>query len=275
MTYPTPIDINGVKFGGGAPVALIAGPCVIESEELCLRIAERVAEIGQRRGIGVIFKASFDKANRSSVASFRGPGLEAGLRILAKVRERTGLPIETDIHEAWQAEPAAEVVDMLQIPAFLCRQTDLLVAAGKTGKPVAVKKGQFISPQEMGNAVAKVRDTGNPQVMLVERGTAFGYQNLVVDMRSLPIMRSFDCPVVFDATHSVQVPGGLGHATGGQREFVPGLVRAAAGIGIDGLFLETHPDPSQALSDGATMLPLEELEQVVAAAQAIDALVKA
>ena len=272
---PNPeVKVGQVSLGGGGPLALIAGPCVIESEELCLQVAERLQEIAQAQKIGVIFKSSFDKANRSSVDSFRGMGLEAGLQVLAKVKAESGLPVQTDVHEVWQVSRVAEVADVLQIPAFLCRQTDLLLAAGQTGKPVAVKKGQFMSPQEMKNAVEKIAGTANQQVMLIERGSCFGYQNLVVDMRALAIMRGFGCPVIFDATHSVQLPGGQGTASGGEREFIPSLARAAAAVGIDGLFVETHPDPPNALSDAASMLPLEQLADLVNQVQEIDALVK-
>ncbi|MBZ2186687.1 MAG: 3-deoxy-8-phosphooctulonate synthase [Bryobacter sp.] len=248
---------------------LIAGPCVIESEEHCLYLARAI-----RDAVGpFIFKASFDKANRSSVHSYRGPGLDQGLRILASVRALR-LPILTDIHEPSQAGPAAEVADILQIPAFLCRQTDLLIAAGRTGRTVNVKKGQFLAPQDMIHVVEKIRSTGNQDIVLTERGSSFGYNNLVVDMRSLAIMRSLGVPVVFDATHSVQTPGGLGATSGGAPEFIPTLARAATAAGIDGLFVETHNDPPRALSDGANALPLPQLGPLWAHLQKIHALLQ-
>ncbi len=240
-------------------MALIAGPCVIEGEDFTLRVAERIRAICGQAGVPVIFKASYDKGNRSSGRSFRGPGPEEGLRILEKVRGATGLPVTTDVHDVTQAAAAADAVDLLQIPAFLCRQTDLLVAAAKTGRPINVKKGQFLAPQEAKNIVEKVVGAGNPHLILTERGTTCGYNNLVVDMRALPILRSFGCPVIFDATHSVQLPGGAGTASSGQREFVAPLARAAVAVGVDGLFLEVHPDPDRAPSDGPNMIPLEAL----------------
>ncbi|HSL19833.1 MAG TPA: 3-deoxy-8-phosphooctulonate synthase [Methylomirabilota bacterium] len=252
----------GITAGDGGPPFLIAGPCVIESAELALEVARTVRDIADRCGVKAIFKASFDKANRSSVASFRGPGLDAGLQALAAVKDATGLPVLTDVHHPEQAAAAAEVADVLQVPAFLCRQTDLLVACGASGAAVNVKKGQFMAPEDMANAVTKVRSTGNLRVTLTERGSSFGYHNLVVDMRSLAIMRRF-APVVFDATHSLQLPGGLGHATGGAREFHPHLARAAAAVGIDGLFVEVHPNPAEALSDATTQLDPAELERLV------------
>ncbi len=242
---------------------LIAGPCVVESRSLCLETAEFLLALSRRLELNLVFKASYDKANRSSVSSFRGPGMDRGLQILAEVKEKLGLPILTDIHEAGQAAEAAKVADIVQIPAFLCRQTSLLIEAGETGRWVNIKKGQFMAPADMGNAVGKVRSTGNRNVMLTERGTFFGYNNLVVDMRSLAIMRSLGVPVVFDATHSVQTPGGLGHASGGQREFVAPLARAAAAVGIDGLFLEVHPRPAKALSDGPNCLSFNDAEKII------------
>ncbi len=253
------VTVGPVRVGRGQPLALIAGPCVIEGEDFTLRLAERVQAICRRIGVPLIFKASYDKANRSSGHSFRGPGPEEGLRILEQVRRATGLPVTTDVHDASQVAATADAVDLLQIPAFLCRQTDLLVAAAKTGKPINVKKGQFLAPQDAQNIVEKVVGAGNPHLMLTERGTTFGYNNLVVDMRALPVLRSFGCPVVFDATHSVQLPGGAGTASSGQREFVAPLARAAVAVGIDALFLEVHPDPDRAPSDGPNMLPLEAL----------------
>jgi len=263
----------GIRIGEGERPIYIAGPCVIESREFLLGIGERLARIGERLGVPLVFKASFDKANRSSLESFRGPGLEEGLEILAAVKAGTGLPLLTDVHEPWQAERAAEVVDVLQVPAFLCRQTDLLLACGRTGRAVNVKKGQFLAPEDVERAVEKVVSTGNERVFVTERGTSFGYHNLVVDMRAFPMMRSF-VPVVFDVTHSLQLPGGLGHATGGVREFHPNLARAAAGAGVDGFFVEVHPDPPRALSDATTQLTPEEFERLVPQLEAIAAVVR-
>jgi len=260
------MKIVGKEIGRGHPIFLIAGPCVAESEVLCLRVAEVLREIAERLDLFVIFKASFDKANRSSIASFRGPGIDEGLRILDKVRAETGLPLLTDVHEPAQAAAAAEVVDVLQTPAFLARQTDLIAAAAATGKPVNVKKAQFMAPADMRQVVAKAHDAAprtENTVILTERGTSFGYNNLVVDMRSLAIMAETGCPVVFDATHSVQLPGGLGDRSGGDRRFVPLLARAAVAAGIDGLFMETHPDPDAALSDGPNAWPLDRLEPLL------------
>ena len=242
-----------------ARLTVIAGPCVIENEKLCLGVASAVQRTCEQLGIFYVFKSSFDKANRSSAKSFRGPGLEAGLEILAKVRERVGVPVLTDIHTEAQAAVAGEVVDVLQIPAFLCRQTDLLEAAAITGRIVNLKKGQFLSPAEMGLAVEKVKAAGGEKILLTERGTTFGYNNLVTDMRSIPIMKKFGCPVIFDATHSVQLPGGGGDRSGGQREFAPVLARAALAAGAHGIFMETHPRPDRALSDGPNMIPLTEM----------------
>ncbi len=257
------VTVGGFQIGANEPLALLAGPCVLEGYERSLFIGRTIKEICGRIGIHYIFKASFDKANRTSFHSFRGPGMVKGLEILQKIKEELQVPIVTDIHEAYQAEPVSEVADVLQIPAFLCRQTDLLYAAAKTGKVVNVKKGQFLSPQDMRNVVDKIREAGNDQVLLTERGSSFGYNNLVVDMRSLPIMRSFGCPVVFDGTHSVQIPGGEGTSSGGKREFVEYLVRAAAGVGMDALFLEVHDNPEEALSDGANMVYLDKLEALL------------
>lgn len=239
---------------------LIAGPCVIESEEMVLSVAGQMKEITEKLGIPYTFKASFDKANRTSLSSFRGPGLEEGLRILEKVKDTYGLPVCTDIHEPWQAAEAAQVADVLQIPAFLCRQTDLLVAAAKTGRCVNIKKAQFLAPWDMKNCVEKVRQSGNSNVMLCERGTSFGYNTLVVDMTGLLVMKEFGAPVIFDATHSVQKPGGNGTSTGGNRDYVEYLAKAAIAVGVDGLFMETHPAPDSAKSDGPNMVPLEEME---------------
>ena len=242
---------------------LIAGPCVIESEEMVLFIAGQMKEITEKLGIPYTFKASFDKANRTSLSSFRGPGIDEGLRILKKVKDIFGLPVCTDIHEPWQAAPAAEVADILQIPAFLCRQTDLLVAAAKTGRCVNIKKAQFLAPWDMKNCVEKVRQSGNENVMLCERGTSFGYNTLVVDMTGLRVMKEFGVPIIFDATHSVQKPGGNGTSTGGNREYVEYLAKAAIAVGVDGLFMETHPDPDAAKSDGPNMVPLGEMEALL------------
>ena len=243
--------------------SLIAGPCVIESEEMVLSIAEQMKDITDKLGIPYTFKASFDKANRTSISGFRGPGIEEGLRILQKVKNTYNLPICTDIHEPWQAEKAAEVCDILQIPAFLCRQTDLLVAAAKTGKCINIKKAQFLAPWDMKNCVEKVRQLGNDNVMLCERGTTFGYNTLVVDMTGLRVMKDMGVPVIFDATHSVQKPGGNGTSTGGNRQYVEYLAKAAVSVGVDGLFMETHPDPDNAKSDGPNMVPLGEMEELL------------
>ena len=243
--------------------SLIAGPCVIESEKMVLSIAEQMKDITDKLGIPYTFKASFDKANRTSISGFRGPGIEEGLRILQKVKDTYNLPICTDIHEPWQAEKAAEVCDILQIPAFLCRQTDLLVAAAKTGKCINIKKAQFLAPWDMKNCVEKVRQSGNDNVMLCERGTTFGYNTLVVDMTGLRVMKDMGVPVIFDATHSVQKPGGNGTSTGGNRQYVEYLAKAAVSVGVDGLFMETHPDPDKAKSDGPNMVPLGEMEELL------------
>lgn len=268
------LTVGTVKLGGGRPLALIAGPCVIENEETTLRHAERLLTICNGLGIGLIFKASYDKANRTSVHAFRGPGLDAGLKILGKVKEKLGLPVLSDIHSIEQVKPAAEVLDVLQIPAFLCRQTDLLVAAAQTGKVINVKKGQFLAPWDMKNVAGKLAATGNEDIILTERGASFGYNNLVVDMRSFPVMRAFGYPVVFDATHSVQLPGGQGTSSGGQREFVEFLARAAVATGIDGIFMEVHEDPDKALCDGPNSIPLAELPALLRKLQALDAVVR-
>ena len=255
-------------------IKFIAGPCVIESAELLDAVGERLAAINRTLGTEIIFKASFDKANRTSISSFRGPGLEKGLQMLSDVRAKWGLRLLTDIHESWQAAPVGEVVDVIQIPAFLCRQTDLLHAAAQTGRVVNVKKGQFLAPDDMRNVVDKLHESGCDQLMLTERGASFGYHNLVVDMRSLPIMRSFGYPVVFDGTHSVQLPGGNGTSSSGNREYVEYLVRAAVGVGIDALFLEVHDNPEEALSDGANMVYLDKLEDLLKEALAIHEIVQ-
>ena len=268
------VKVGNFTIGGSAPLALLAGPCVLESLERSLLIGRTVKEICGRLGINYVFKASFDKANRSSFHSFRGPGLTKGIAWLKTIKEELGVPIVTDIHESYQAAPAAEVADILQIPAFLCRQTDLLHAAAQTGRVVNVKKGQFLAPDDMRNVVDKLHESGCDQLMLTERGASFGYHNLVVDMRSLPIMRSFGYPIVFDGTHSVQLPGGNGTSSSGNREYVEYLVRAAVGVGIDALFLEVHDNPEEALSDGANMVYLDKLEDLLKEAPAIHEIVQ-
>jgi 2-dehydro-3-deoxyphosphooctonate aldolase (KDO 8-P synthase) len=259
MAITRQIRIGDVVLGGGAPLLLVAGPCVIESEDHLLRTGEAIRSACEAAGVPFILKSSYDKANRSSIGSFRGPGLEEGLRILERARGKLGVPVLSDVHEVAQVAAAAEVLDVLQIPAFLSRQTDLLVAAGRTGKPVNVKKGQFLSPWDAGNIVGKLRSVGCERIVLTERGASFGYNNLVVDVRSFPVLRRFGYPVLFDATHSLQLPGGAGHASSGQSEFIPYLARAAVAAGVDGLFMEVHPDPASAPSDGPTMLSLDRL----------------
>ena len=268
------ISIGSVKIGADRPLILIAGPCVIESESATLRHAERLMTICNGLSMPLIFKASYDKANRTSIGAFRGPGMKEGLRILAKVKESLGLPVISDIHSIEQITPAAEVLDVLQIPAFLCRQTDLLIAAAKCGRVINVKKGQFLAPWDMKNVAGKLAASGNENIILTERGASFGYNNLVVDMRSFPVMRSTGYPVVFDATHSVQLPGGQGDSSGGQREFVEYLSRAAVATGIDGIFMEVHEDPDKALCDGPNSIALSELAALLKKLRAIDALVK-
>jgi 2-dehydro-3-deoxyphosphooctonate aldolase (KDO 8-P synthase) len=259
MNTTREIALGALRLGGGNPLFLIAGPCVIESEKHARTMAEKVAKIATDAQVPYIFKASYDKANRSSLKAFRGPGLNEGLRILGRIKSELKLPILTDIHDASQAEAAAEVCDVLQIPAFLARQTDLLIAAGKTGRIINIKKGQFLSPWDMGNVAEKVASTGNTKIILTERGSSFGYQNLVVDMRSFPIMQRTGYPVVYDVTHSVQLPGGQGQSSGGQPQFIEPLARAGVAAGVDGIFLETHDNPAAALSDGPNALPLSEL----------------
>jgi 2-dehydro-3-deoxyphosphooctonate aldolase (KDO 8-P synthase) len=256
-------NIGNIKIEPDGGLFVIAGPCVIETEKICMDIADRLLKISRKTDIPIIFKASFDKANRSSIDSFRGPGLQKGLEILAKVKQKTSLAILTDIHEIQQVSAAAQVVDCLQVPAFLCRQTDLLIACGKTGKPVNVKKGQFMSPEEMKNAVEKIRSTGNEKILLTERGTFFGYNRLVNDMTAIPAMKKLGCPVVFDATHSTQQPGGLGNASAGVREMSPVLAKAAMAAGADGLFLEVHTDPKNAKSDAASIMPIDWVEKLL------------
>ena len=267
MTF-SPVKTSNRIIGCGK-LAVFAGPCVAESRDLCLRIAEHLTKVCDKLGVQYIFKASFDKANRSSGESFRGPGIDAGLAMLAAVKDEFGLPVVTDVHESAQAAQVAAVADFLQIPAFLCRQTDLLAACAATGRPVNVKKGQFLAPEDMAGVIGKLRAAGCKDILLTERGTTFGYHNLVVDMRSLAAMRALGVPVVFDATHSVQLPGGLGKASGGQRQYVPYLARAAAAVGIDALFLEVHPDPDHALSDGPNSLDFKSAEQTIEQVKAI------
>jgi len=268
------IPIGAFRIGAGEPLVLIAGPCVIESEGHAMKLAERLTKIAAKAKVPLVFKASYDKANRSSLSSFRGPGLAGGLEILRKIKARFRVPVLTDIHEPDQARAAAEVCDVLQVPAFLSRQTDLLTAAGKTGRVVNLKKGQFLSPWEMANAVAKVKSTGNNKVIITERGVSFGYNNLVVDMRSFPILAKTGCPVIFDVTHSVQLPGGQGHASGGQPEFIEPLARAGTAVGVDGIFLEVHERPERALSDGSNALRLDRLPELLAKLKPIAKLVR-
>lgn len=268
------IPIGAFRIGAGEPLVLIAGPCVIESEGHAIKMAERLTKMAAKAKVPLVFKASYDKANRSSVTSFRGPGLAGGLEILRKIKERFRVPVLTDVHEPDQARAAAEVCDVLQVPAFLSRQTDLLTAAGKTGRVVNLKKGQFLSPWEMANAVAKVKSTGNKKVIITERGVSFGYNNLVVDMRSFPILAKTGCPVIFDVTHSVQLPGGQGHASGGQPEFIEPLARAGTAVGVDGIFLEVHDRPERALSDGSNALRLDRLPELLAKLTPIAKLVR-
>jgi 2-dehydro-3-deoxyphosphooctonate aldolase (KDO 8-P synthase) len=269
------LQIGTVRLGNQAPLAVIAGPCALESREHALEMAAALAEIAAKLELGLIFKTSFDKANRTSLASERGVGLRAALPIFAEIRERYRLPVLTDVHEPSQCEAVAEVVDVLQIPAFLCRQTDLLLAAGRTGRAVNIKKGQFLAPWDMRHAVAKVASTGNRQVLVTERGVSFGYNTLVVDMRALPILAETGCPVVFDATHAVQQPGGRGASSGGERRFVGALARAAVAVGVAAVFIETHDNPNSAPSDGPNMLPLAEFAELMRELKAIDAVAKA
>jgi 2-dehydro-3-deoxyphosphooctonate aldolase (KDO 8-P synthase) len=265
------VHVQDIAIGPGQPLALIAGPCVLESREMAFRIAEAAQRIAAAVGMPYIFKASFDKANRTSISAFRGPGLEDGLAILAALKATFGVPVCTDFHEPAQAAVLAEVVDLLQVPAFLCRQTDMLVAAAATGKPTSVKKGQFLAPWDMKNVVDKYTAGGNQQLLLCERGATFGYNNLIVDMRALAVMREMGYPVIFDATHSAQLPGGTGTATGGMREMIPALVRGAVAVGVDALFMEVHPEPEKGLSDATTMWPLDRLQAVLETAMQIDA----
>jgi len=264
-----PVEIAGLRCGGGSPLLWIAGPCVIESRDHTLSVADVLAKLATKNRLSLVFKASFDKANRSSGKSFRGPGLEDGLRILEEVKRKTGLPVTTDVHEVAQVGPAAKIVDLIQIPAFLARQTDLLLAAGRTGRAVNVKKGQFMAPWDMRNVVAKMDEAGNPNLVLTERGSTFGYGNLVNDMRAIPWMQDLGRPVIFDATHSVQTPGSQGDRTGGDRRMVPYLARAAVAAGCDGVFVETHPRPDSAPSDGPNMIALDDMPALIASCSRI------
>ncbi len=268
------MNILGFTVANDAPFFLMAGPCVIESEQLVMQVAEKMVEITTRLKIPYVFKASFDKANRSSHTSYRGPGISVGLEILNKVKQTFNIPVVTDVHEDTPLDEVASIVDVLQTPAFLCRQTNFIQKVARFNKPVNIKKGQFLAPWDMRSVIEKAQAVGNQQIMACERGVCFGYNNLISDMRSLEVMKGFDVPVVFDATHSVQLPGGLGHATGGQREFIPVLARAAVAVGIAGLFMETHPDPDRALSDGPNSWPLDQMEALLIKLTAIDAVVK-
>ena len=268
------VKIDHIEIGGNGPLVLIAGPCVIESEDQIRKTVEGLKEITSEINIPFIFKSSYDKANRTSVKSYRGPGLEKGLKILEKVKGEFDIPLLIDVHRIEEVELVSKVADILQVPAFLCRQTDLIISIARTGKPVNVKKGQFLAPWDMKNVIEKIESTGNKNILLTERGSCFGYNNLVVDMKSLPIMRSFGYPVVFDATHSVQKPGGRGTATGGEREYVPFLAQAAVATGIDGLFLEVHPDPEEALSDGPNMIRLSRVRELLEKLIRIDRIIK-
>lgn len=268
------ITLGNLRIGGGAPLAVIAGPCVIESKESALRHAAALKEKADRVGVAYIFKSSYDKANRSSLGSFRGPGLEQGLEILAAVKDKIGAPILTDVHEIDQVGAVKEVADVLQIPAFLCRQTDFVLAVAKSGRVVNIKKGQFLAPWDMRNIVEKISSTGNDKILVTERGASFGYNNLVSDMRSLVVLRELGYPVVFDATHSLQLPGGLGHASGGERKYIPALARAGVAAGVDALFMEVHEDPDHAKSDGPNSLDLKDFEGLLRVVKEIDALVK-
>lgn len=272
MTKVTPFNVGPVSFGDGR-LTIIAGPCVVESEQHALFMAQEISDICKHVGLDLVYKSSFDKANRSSVESFRGQGMEFGLEILAKVKEEIGVPVITDVHEPWQVEKTAEVADVLQIPAFLCRQTDLLIEAAKSGKAVNVKKGQFLAPWDAKNIVDKLQSAGCDKILLTERGASFGYNNLVVDLRSFPIMRDFGVPVVFDVTHSLQLPGGLGKATGGQSQYIENFARAGVACGVDAVFMEVHNDPAKAPSDGPNQLPLERLEKLLVKLKKIHELV--
>jgi len=268
------VKVGKVVFGNDLPLSYISGPCALESEKLLRQVGRSLKAAFARQGAGFVLKSSFDKANRTSISSYRGPGAEAGLETLSRVGRELGVPVLTDVHEPSQAALAARYVDVIQIPAFLCRQTDLLLACGETGKPVNIKKGQFLSPWDIVNAIKKIESTGNRQILVTERGTTFGYANLIVDMRGLEIMRGFGYPVIYDATHSVQLPGGLGHATAGERKYAEPLARAAAAVGVAGIFFETHPNPDKALSDGPNSVALKDAAKFIRATRRIDALIK-
>lgn len=274
MASTREFEVGPVRIGGNSPLAVIAGPCVIESEEHARFIAEQLRGLAREIGCPLVFKASYDKANRSSLSSYRGPGLREGLRILAAIKQATGLPVLTDVHDVSQVEEAAAVCDVLQVPAFLCRQTDLLLAVGRSGRAVNVKKGQFLSPWDMAKVVEKIASTGNERILVTERGTSFGYRNLVVDMRSPAILKELGYPVIFDATHSVQLPGGEGHRSGGQPEFIEPLARAAVAAGVDGIFVEVHENPGAALSDGTNALPLHQFRRLAEKLMQIGSLVR-
>lgn len=269
------VRVGPVTLGGRRPLVLIAGPCVIESEEACLEAAGILQEMTRSLGIPLIFKSSYDKANRSSLRSYRGPGLDLGLKILGRVKRELGVPVLSDVHRFEEVQEAAAVLDVLQVPAFLCRQTDFVLAVARAGKPVNVKKGQFLAPWDVQNIVEKIESVGNPSILLTERGASFGYHNLVADMRSLVVLRQMGCPVIYDVTHSLQLPGGLGTSSGGQREYIPPLARAGVAAGIDGIFMEVHPDPDSALCDGPNSLPLKELHPLLEQLMAVDNVVKA
>jgi 2-dehydro-3-deoxyphosphooctonate aldolase (KDO 8-P synthase) len=268
------INIAGSKLGGNNPLFIIAGPCVIESEDIVFSTAERLKEICKRLDLPLLFKSSYDKANRTSLNSYRGPGIDKGLKILSDVRTKFDIPVISDVHSVGEVEPASQVLDALQIPAFLCRQTDLILSASRTGKPVNIKKGQFLSPGDVKNIIHKFTSTGNQNLFITERGTFFGYNNLVVDFRGIPIMRSLGYPVIFDITHSLQLPGGQGSCSGGQREFAEPIARAAGAVGVDGLFMEVHPEPDKALCDGPNMIKLNDAEKVLSTVKVIDELIK-
>jgi 2-dehydro-3-deoxyphosphooctonate aldolase (KDO 8-P synthase) len=268
------IQIAHTKLGGNNPLFIIAGPCVIESEDIVFSTAKKLKEICSNIGLPLLFKSSYDKANRTSITSFRGPGLEKGLRVLSDVRSRFDIPVISDVHSVEEVKIASKVLDALQIPAFLCRQTDIILAASNSGKPVNIKKGQFLAPWDVRNILDKFLSTGNRNVFITERGTSFGYNNLVVDFRGIPVMRSFGYPVIFDLTHSLQLPGGMGKSSGGQKEFAEPLARAAAAVGIDGIFMEVHPEPDRALCDGPNMIKLDELENLLKTVKAIHELIK-
>jgi 2-dehydro-3-deoxyphosphooctonate aldolase (KDO 8-P synthase) len=268
------VRVGEIRIGKGNPLVLIAGPCVIESEEVIFTTAQKLKEVCDRLGISLIFKSSFDKANRTSGSSFRGPGIDQGLKILSEVKKKFCVPVISDIHAVDEVRPASEVLDALQIPAFLCRQTDLILSSSRTGKPVNVKKGQFLAPWDVKHIIEKFTSTGNRNLLLTERGTSFGYNNLIVDFRGFSVIRSFGYPMLFDVTHSLQLPGGEGSSSGGQREFAPSLARAAVATGVEGLFVEVHPNPSQALSDASTMVPLNEIEALLKQVKVIDEMVR-